>query len=411
MPSWGKHYDPALIASRMERAKSLSNEGKVSFSGFEHSEHVVLLNSMVILDSVVPEVEKRQIINQATFNAGAKGSISAKSLLREIGVLESDYLAKKEKKYRLLTTISVSQRCNIPEVHFDGSHIVVHPRLRASDRSNREQLLSDAQHSLTNDIPGNYAQISVSVKARSPAEAADKALDRLDFVRGVWNLWRNRGHLFRISSGKRSPVNHIVLGPIHTLHNSDGTLATESWWYEPKYQGPIRLYDKADKITSMCSYLKHFRELLQKSSYRADIIDAVLRYVRALDTTDWDGSFLHLWGVLEHLTGTLSESYKVTIRRTSYMYSDREYAHQVLSHLKDYRNKAVHTGSESGDIEALVFQLKSHIERLIEFHLGNKYRFESIADAAEFMDLPNDLYSIDMKIDKLQYAKKFISSS
>jgi hypothetical protein len=68
----------------MEKVKTVSGEGKVSFSGFEHSEHVVLLNSIIKLDDEVPEIEKRRIINQATFKVVAKGVITAKSILGEI---------------------------------------------------------------------------------------------------------------------------------------------------------------------------------------------------------------------------------------------------------------------------------------------------------------------------------------
>lgn len=390
---------------------AVSDDGKVSFSGFEHSEHVVLLNSMINIDKEVPEIEKRRIINQATFKAGAKGNISAKSILSEIGRLERAYLLTPEKKYRLLTEISISRWCQLPKVYFDGSCIVIHAHLNKASRNARNKLLINAKRSITADVPRDYAAVSVSVAARSTAEATDKALDRLDFIRGVWNLWRNRGRTFRMSSGKRSPVNSILLGPIHTLHNSNGTLATKLWWYEPQYQGPIKLYNEKAKIESMYKYKAKFRRLLRKSNYAPEIVHAVVRYVRALDTRDWDDSFLRLWGVLEFLTGTLSDSYKVTIRRASYMFSDKEYAHQVLSHLKDYRNKSIHAGSESSDIESLMYQLKRYVEVLIEFHVGNKYIFSSIADAAEFMDLPNDKRSIDRKIKRLRYAKKFIAGS
>ena len=411
MPSWVKGYNPELISQRMEKVKTVSDDGKVSFRGFEHSEHVVLLNSMITLDEEVPEIEKRRIINKATFKAGAKGEITAKSILSEVGRLERDYLSTTEQKFRLLTEISISSWCQLPKIYFDGSCIVVHAHLNKASRNSRNKLIVDAKHSITSDLPKNYAPVSVSVAARSTAEAADKALDRLDFIRGIWNLWKNRGHTFRISSGKRSPVNSIILGPIHTLHYSNGNLASESWWYEPQYQGPITVYNEKAKIESMCKYMVNFRRLLKKSNYEPELVHAILRYVRALDTRDWDDSFLRLWGVLELLTGTLSDSYKVTIRRASYMFSDREYAHQVLSHLRDYRNKSVHAGSDSSEIESLMYQLKRYVEVLIEFHVGNKYRFSSIADAAEFMDLPNDKVSIDRKISKLHYAKKFVSGS
>ena len=268
--------------------------------------------------------------------------------------------------------------------------------------------MRDARQSIISDPPNNYADVSVSVSARTTAEAAEKALERVDYVRGIWNLWKNRGYSMRHSSGQRNPVNTILLGPIHTLHNDNGSLATESWWYEPQYQGPVDLFRDKVKAEKMLEFMGKFRGLLYKSHYKDELIQAVVRYVRSLDSRDWDDAYLRLWGVLELLTGTVSESYAVTVRRASYMFSDKEYAHQVLTHLRDYRNKSVHVGSDSGDIEALMYQLKRYVEVLIEFHVANNYRFTSIADAAEFMDMPNDKSLIDAKIRKLRHAKEFL---
>lgn len=409
MPTWVKEYKPELISQRMENVKIVSDDGKVSFRGFEHSEHVVLLNSMINFNKEIPEIEKRRIINQATFIAGAKGAITPRSLLDEINKLECNYLSTPEQNYRLLTEISISNLCKIPKVYFEGSCIIIQARLNTTSKTTRNKLINTSHHSFSNNLPKEYAAVSVSVKGRSTVEAADKALDRLDFIRGVWNLYHNRKTDIRMSMGSRDPVNQIILGPLHTLHHRNGTLATESWWYEPKYRNAIKLYNGAAKIDSMQKFMLNFCHLLRKSAYKQDIVHAVLRYVRALDTEDWDDSFLRLWGVLEFLTGTQADASKLTIRRTSYMFSDREYVNQVLSHLRDYRNKSVHEGSESGDIESLMYQLKNYVERLIEFHVANKFRFSSISDAAKFLDSPNEKDAIDKQISRLRYAKKFIS--
>jgi len=411
MAKWVKEYDPELISRRLEKVKRISSDGKVLFNAFEHSEYVVLLNSMISLDDEIPEIEKQRIINQATSKAGAKGVITTKSILGEICKLEREYLSKDKKKFRLITSISISSKCQLPKVYFEGSCIVIHAHLNKASQDSRSKMINDAKHVISSDLPKNYAVVSVSVTARSTAEAADKALEHLDLVRGIWNLWNNSGHTIRISYGKRSPVNRIILGPIHTLHHDNGNLATESWWYEPQYQGPVNLYDEITKIENMNKYMANFRSHLKKLNYESDIIQAVVRYVRALDSRDWDDSFLRLWGVLEFLTGTLLLSYKVTIRRASYMFADKGYGHQVLSHLRNYRNKYIHAGSASGNIESLMYQLKRYVEALIKFHVGNKFRFSSIAEAAEFMDLPRDKALIDRKISTLRYAKQFISDS
>jgi hypothetical protein len=110
-----------------------------------------------------------------------------------------------------------------------------------------------------------------------------------------------------------------------------------------------------------------------------------------LDSFEWETSFLRLWGVLETLTGTQPyESHDLTVKRAAFLYADpeRELHMQVLNHLRHYRNRSVHRGEGSETIEAYMYQLKRYVEVLLFFHLTSDYRFESLAKAAEFLDLP-----------------------
>jgi len=411
MPAWRRGYDPGLVAKRIEKTKTVSANGAVSFSGFDHREHVLILSSMLELNTAVPELEQRRILNLAIFAAGAKGVITADSILRHAWTLEAKYLRKPRHKYKLLTDISIARQVAIPRFTLAGVAIMVNARLNRKTQNHRIESIRNARHSITSDPPTNYSPVCVSVSARSPSEAAEIALDKLDFLRGIWNLSKNRRESQRTSSGKRAPVNSILLGPIHTLHEEDGKPATDSWWYEPSYQGPVQNFSDSQRIESMLKYTENFRVLLKKSNYQSDIVTATLRYVRALDTRDWNDTFLRLWGVLEFLTATQSDSYKVTIRRAAFMFADRDYVMQMLSHLMNYRNKFVHAGSQSMQIESLMYQLKSYVETLLEFHLHNSVGFVSIADAAEFMDLPSDREEIDERIRKLHCAKKFVGGT
>lgn len=72
--------------------------------------------------------------------------------------------------------------------------------------------------------------------------------------------------------------------------------------------------------------------------------------------------------MLETLTCTsaANTSYSVTIRRAAFVWPDREHAELVLEQLTKYRNRYVHAGSESDEINALPFLLKRHVERLLE---------------------------------------------
>jgi hypothetical protein len=155
----------------------------------------------------------------------------------------------------------------------------------------------------------------------------------------------------------------------------------------------------------MYKYMDDVRRNLKKSHYKDDLVKAILGYVRALDEWNWNDAFIRLWGVLEFLTHSVGENHKVTTKKASYLDLDREYSKQILLQLRYYRNNNVHSGLESNDIETFMYQLKRFVEGLIKFHIFNPFRFQSLTDAAEFMNLPDDKDQIDEKIRKLRFAR------
>lgn len=409
MANWRKGYDPNQLVQRIENTITISADGGVSSSGFQHFEHVVLLGSMLELNDQIPAIEKRQIINKTIFDSRSKGLVTSEAFRRHASKLESEYLRKPIADFYLLTEISIGRGIEMPTFRINGATISINPKLSKTILRHRTKLLESARRSITGDFPTNYAYVTVSVRARSPYEAFQRALNNLDLLRGIWNFWKNSGQWFRISSGKRQPINSILLAPIHTLHKLNGSPACESWWYEPNYVEPIRPLINQNRIENMVKYTANFRKYLHRSNYESDLIAATLRYVRALDSRDWNDAFLRLWSVLEALTATKESAYTVTIRRAAFMFAERDYSFQVLSCLMDYRNSSVHTGSESDEIEALLYLLKRYVEALLAFHVRGQFKFVSITDAAEFMDLPSNKQMLDKRITKLKQAKKFIS--
>ena len=408
MANWISDYSPHEVAEVFEKAKSIDKNGKVRFQGFAAYDYTVVLNSMVSLNKEIPPLEKIRIISKAKFHAGAKGKITAERLLSEIRNLESEYLRRPLQKYNLVTSISVSRLCKLKRKKVHGCTISFYSFLPKVYEEGISNIIQHARHSITGEVPTNYMYVKVSVSAKSYEEAADKALDALDLIRGIWNFFENQKQRIRISSGKRNPVNKYILGPLHTLHKADGKLATESWWYGLEYVCQIRPYDPSRVIGKLYKFESSVRRLIQKSKYSSDINTAILRYTRALDLTNWEDAFLRLWSVLEHLTGTSHDSYKVTVRRAAFVFGGEKYARQVLTHLKDYRNRAVHSSSENHDIEAYMYQLKRFVEALIKFHLVNKYGFKSLADASRVLDLPCDRRELREKCKTLAYAERFL---
>jgi hypothetical protein len=406
--SWVSGYDPADISARINKIRTIDSQGKTSFRGFEFNEYEILLDSMVRFNKEIPDIEKSRIIRDALFNVGKDVDITDETLLKCITFYEKDYLSRKQKKYILITSISAAYCAKLNDITENGCKIKFISRLNNKFLLNRENLLKVAKDSFCGDLPVDYTCVKIYVSGRSVNEAAIKALDSIDFVRGVWNWYYNRKTIFRISSGLRNPINNIVLGPFHTLHETNGDLATKMWWYQPEYRGALRSYNTEKDINNLRKFRNNVNRRLRKCHYWQELKPLILRYSRAIDGTDLEDSFIKLWSVLEHLTDTGYEGYKVTVRRASFIYSDYELSRQVLTHLKDYRNRAVHASSTTHNIEGYVFQLKKFVENLLRFHLGNKYGFKNIHEAAVLFDLPKNKIEYNSKVKIMKYAKKYI---
>lgn len=259
-------------------------------------------------------------------------------------------------------------------------------------------------------LPPNLVFARVSGAGRSETEAAEKAINALDFLRGIWNFTINWGSPHRWSTSPHPPINRIRLGPIHTLHDWMGKLATNTFWYESNL-GPDRyIFDfKSVDWGEIKKTERWLRSKLLRHRYDEEMTNAFIRYSRSLDSRDLYATYLALWGVLEFLTAIQNGRYKDTARRTAFLFDheERDYHYEVLRHLIRFRNRRIHADAESSEIETLTYQLKGYVEALINFHLHNHYRFDSIGDAGDFLQLPYKLEDINDRIQRSIYARRF----
>ena len=212
---------------------------------------------------------------------------------------------------------------------------------------------------------------------------------------------------WRLSFGLREPINGIVLGPVHTIHQVSGKVASDNWWYDPDYIKPIKPYDIAKDLSAIYQFEKRIRNSLRQLRYRDKIEWAFREYTRALDHRNWHTAFLALWSVLEVLTHSGGDNYKVTIRRASFIFKEPDLHREILNHLRESRNAFVHSNKNSDDIELYTYQLKRYIEALLLFHINNGRSFSNIQEVAEFLDLPIDLTVLSKKIRLSRLATRF----
>lgn len=408
MAKWIKGFEPQVILDQVEESKSLDSSGNVSFAmGLGFGDSSIVLSSMLAFNDAVPEIEQRKIINKALSVAGKRGQLTVASFLKQVNVLEGDYLKVPPQRFCVVAQISIAWTIKLPKTRLDDSVLVFSNKIDKRFSKPREKIIENAKHSILGEFPRRYSYVKAFNQARSSEEAAQNGLDDIDFVRGIWNMFINKRTLMRDSSGRRDPVNKIVLGPIHTLHLKNGNKAGDSWWYEPQYQAPISPIQDEKKIEEFKKYYLSARKHMKGHPYIPELRRFVIRYTRALDTRDWEDAFIKLWGLLESLTHTLYDSYKLTIKRAFFPFHDRAYHKQVLIHLKNYRNRSVHVGAESHNIESMMYQLKKYVEALIEFHFAHGKKFGSLENTAKVMDLSVEKDELELRKISIDFARKY----
>lgn len=404
---WADGYHPELLLNKLDRIKTIEN-GKVSFVAFEYLEYSNVLESMVELSPDITSDIKRDILSVAINNTAAKRTITKISLEKEIRKEEGKYLRKKKKDYILVTSISVPSSDRIPNMRINNCLLTFPGRLHKSFVMERYEKEDTVFKWYGGKKPLNHKPVKIHLQARNEREAASVALDQIDLIRGIWNLFLNDS--MRMSSGKPMPVNKVLLGPVHTLHLASKKLATDMFWYEPDYRDYVPCTTLSSYKYKVLGSMRFVRERLNKIEYSDNLEEALRRYARALDHLDLTSSFIKMWGLLEYLTCTMKDSYKVTIRRASFLFQESEFHSQVLNHLKEYRNKTVHSGfNDSGKIEAYLYQLQKYVRQLLIFHLSNQIGVNTMSELVKFLDFPTDGKLLKEKKRLITKAIKFHS--
>ena len=420
MAKWvqGKEFHPEEIIQKLNKITSVNpTDGQFSidygYPDYSYIGLVIVLANMLHLSNELSEIKKIDVLQQVIPLVRQKGDITITNLLGQISKLENQYINQPKLDFVLATYISADAWFNEPKLanrHIYNATITFSHELPERFRASHYQIKDWAKNIILRNFPDRYQAVRVKISARSVAEAAESALDRLDLLRAIWNfsVTRNSWLHPRLSGGIRMPINALVLGPLHTIHKTNGEKATDitQWWYEPSYIAPITLFNVKKNGERMYKWEKWVRERLAKSVYRVELERILVRYVRALDDTNWQNTFLALWSILEHLT-TTTGNYEKTIKRTAFLYEDTDYHVEILNHLRRHRNDLVHEGNNTIFFETLSYQTKYYVDQLLEFHFANHFKFNSLSDAADFLDNTIDENKLKASFLRLKNAIKF----
>jgi hypothetical protein len=391
----------------LAKSKFVTPNGDSAFDTRMYGDAIQLLLDATEFFVHVEQEDLTTIIVSAVGVCAREKNLTEIKLLSSISSKTDEYLMKPLNSYFLYSSID-TRSPQLWSKRTWGKAVKTLERIPRKFASSREQIAEAVSDLYAGREPLLELPVLVDVKARSPDTAFRLALAEYAYVRALWNFSiNNRVHS---TFGNSSPAafNKFLTGPVHTLHNKDGSLATTNFWYEPTYLGIRRIFFSAQEVSHAEKVFEEFHKTLKSHPDQVTAKQVLIGYVNALDQLEPEKAFLQLWNALEQLVGTRDpqESSRRIVHRASSIFTDFEYAEAVMKTLQERRNKLVHEGGTAPRINYSLHQLRRIVEAVIELYLKNAFRIKSHAEFLEVLDMPRSLKLIEKRLRVLRIAKQ-----
>lgn len=398
--------DLTELFAQIKEAREVDAEGNVNFKGDRFFQTEAILSGAIDLNPEIRGISRERVKIQGIRKACKDEDLSESSLIQSVKEAEVEYLGKPKQRFVILGNLTINPALDLTSRYFRKNGVSIS---FPSYRPPKFQTHPEVETFLGSRSMGNHFGrfFRASVWARTPEDAAVRALTQMDVLRALWNiaLTRNQRRYFNY---QRQPLNNILMGPTYTAHDPTGALAEKNrYWFEPGYCYNADIFrDPFRKWSGVENYERAFRLKLARlptEKYRDKVASALIRYVRALDGTIWEDAIFRLWSILESLTGTADgESYDRVVKRTAGIFVDFQYHKQVLENLRHYRNEIVHEDAGSHYGQDNLYLLKSYVEKLIEFHVNDGARLGGFTNLCEFLELPNERNALQNSLASLK---------
>lgn len=374
------------------------NDGKATFSGNGLDEYCcAILGLIQIKEKIrkkIPAETLVKIVHRAVFNITANNSLTPIGYKEEINKLLNNYLKKRKQEFIIQTGLYLNRKIRFNSIRSNGLYFRFNKKLDLSLLLQHNNFFP-----FENLLQKNYLPVLITCEGYCEYTAYENAINEFDYLRALWNLHLNLRIHLKVHNGVSQPLNHILKLPFSTIHLKNGSLFKDMYWYDETHDNTQKLKSLTQsKYSDIKATEKKMRLMISKLPHSEIIKNALVKYVRSLDDSDYNNSLVQLWSLLEYLTFTGSESYDVTIKRASSIYHDRKMNQMILEHFRNLRNANVHLNKGIPNIEINLCILKRQVESLLLFHIEQGHLFKNKEEIKEFLDLPVDEDNLRKKI-------------
>ncbi|WP_372822213.1 hypothetical protein ACCE15_05360 [Pseudomonas parafulva] len=399
---WIKATPTGLIDEVMQLL-SIGPSGKVGYQ-FAAEFFIDSLFGLIEHDHQLDNNSAHKIFRQSILNVFAESKTKDYNrILTEFDKLCHTKL--KPERFILITTLQLKNLYLFPQFSIHQCKIKITNSLPKKYLHARIQAISASAHPIESEQ--NHAYAVVTTEAKSSESAVMKANDSLAILSGLMQVgFKKNLNIFGSNDEEKYPSRLVIdLGKLQSLHVPSGKCHADAIWINTNYEprNPVSLKNYKNTISHTQKKISQIKRL----PFSDHIEKCLLNYSNALSSKSTELRFLKLWVAIEQLLAT--DDTEMLIRRLSFFYREKTAHQSIIRSLRLARNHHVHGGRCPVNIELKLFQICRFLEHTLLFFISNPFRYKTQTDIISFISLRTESDDIQMEINKLKSALKFIS--
>ena len=294
--------DPNLLLKKLQSLVTLNPDGSYTWH-FEQRDIELALHSLIKYSKVLSEHDQIGLVKKAISEVIHKCLFNQKDFLEIVTIYEKEFSKLDRREFVVITSANITFNGSRIIRKFKDSLINIRKIIPNKMRAVYLEKWEESKHSIRAEFPKKYASILIKVYAKTEFEAFDKAIYNLNYIRSIWNLYYNHCRIRRMTLGSKSSgrINKINNGPLFTIHQSDGSIAGNTWLIEDTYRGVEELINLS-REKNIFQFERIIKSKIERSSYKEKLVKILTNYNEALDIHETSASFIRLWQVFEELT-------------------------------------------------------------------------------------------------------------
>lgn len=402
---WAEGSKPTPVLESVMESVSLS-DGAVGILRLSVHGDIAALASMLQGQQADDGIDRVDLIWDVLH--GMDAPTSASQLVSLINVARSAQRKGGLKKFCFITTLSTDSAWLPTSLKICELRARFRKTLPRQFKSARMQLAKDQiRTGVIHEDLENYSYIQIDVEAESAGAAFAKSDRELRILRGLICVLSNPGFEKTLLGSEHKPINVLRTGHFHTIHNPNGSAATDLIWYEPNYSPRVSF--APSKPSVLLDVLKKTLRRMRNRPYNGRLEEAVVRFASGFDESDPDAAFLKCWSALESILTSNVADYKQLVRRCIFLYEDRDYHESILKQLTEHRNASVHRASDNSLTKSFCYLLQNYFATALNFHIRNYARFANFEEALTLLSGPVSQSDVNAAMARALFAKRFLA--